>query len=312
MGEGVLPSPINFVWGTAGMSGGGESDWTKSRILIFDQDDDFRFWVRSIFNRLQVADILSTATANEAMQGILSGNVTIALLELGSNETAAIEIIRRVRNRYRSPLPDLPLILLTRGQDKMLLAKACAGGVDGVILKPVSERVLLHTVAQALRKLGVVNLRFLHPESQMAANGARATPTAPDQTAQVKGGGALSRAGSSSRSFPSSQTSASPARPHHSKTVLEPRGLPPAPTRRSSPFEAPEAVPPIRQKAPQSLKPPQAERHLPMPEAKTKGTPQAAAERDETAESIQTFSSPSPAIEAILKAHERWLVTRRR
>ena len=41
-------------------------DWTKTKIMVFSQEDTFRFLVRTAFRQISIGDLLSTSVASDA------------------------------------------------------------------------------------------------------------------------------------------------------------------------------------------------------------------------------------------------------
>lgn len=134
----------------AGAPRQGEPDWRKVRLLVLDRDDQFRFWIRTVFGRVHVLSIITAATPREAVEQMVGAFPTVALIELYHQDTVGIDFLRNLRNRRISPIPELPVIMVARTHDKVHLARASSLGVETVLVPPVAEIAVLAAVTQAV------------------------------------------------------------------------------------------------------------------------------------------------------------------
>ncbi len=123
-------------------------EWKRQRILLLDQDDQFRFWARGVFNRLGVAEVISTASGFDALHSLDQTGATLAMVDLKFKGMTAAEFINKTRAKRR--LANLPVMLLVKTQDKKAIYEASLEGIEGVIVKPIAEQAMLGRVAQTL------------------------------------------------------------------------------------------------------------------------------------------------------------------
>ena len=57
-------------------------DWQRQRILLLDQDDQFRFWARGVFNRLGAAEVIITASGFDALHALERTDATLGMIDL--------------------------------------------------------------------------------------------------------------------------------------------------------------------------------------------------------------------------------------
>ncbi|MDR3440074.1 pentapeptide repeat-containing protein [Telmatospirillum sp.] len=121
-------------------------NWAPLRILIVDRDEQFRFFARSLFKHHRVRDVLSTAHATDVSRILAHNQVHVAFVELTHDETGVIHMLEWLRDRTRSPAPNVPVVLLARTLDRAQLAQACAFGIHGILQKPLSGDKMLGAV----------------------------------------------------------------------------------------------------------------------------------------------------------------------
>lgn len=117
------------------------------RVLLFSQDDAFRFLVRQTFRKLNVRDVLSTSVSADATP--FMGQVPdIGLLDLDGDVAAALAFLERVR----AADADMPVLVVARSGERAGLDHALDLGIEGVVPKLVSGHELAHRVAETLKK----------------------------------------------------------------------------------------------------------------------------------------------------------------
>jgi uncharacterized protein YjbI with pentapeptide repeats/CheY-like chemotaxis protein len=121
-------------------------NWRNLTILIVDQDSAFRFWARSVFRKLGVREVFSTASGTEALEIMKAERISICLADLVMDDIPGADFVRVVRDRSPGKQADLPIVLLSRADDIEQLAPAFEAGVENIIQKPVSESTLVQRV----------------------------------------------------------------------------------------------------------------------------------------------------------------------
>lgn len=118
-------------------------NWGGMTILIVDQDNEFRFWARSVFRKKGVMEVYSTASGADALEILRNNDVDIGLVDLVMEDMDGVRFIQEMRDSANNKQAAMPVVLLTRSADLQALAPAFDAGVENMIQKPVSEAVLL-------------------------------------------------------------------------------------------------------------------------------------------------------------------------
>lgn len=123
-------------------------DWRGMNILIVDQDNEFRFWARSVLRKMGVKEVFSTASGAEALEILRSNDVSIGLIDLVMEDMDGVRFIEELRAGANTgnDQSTLPVVLLTRSVDMERLTPAFDAGVENLIQKPVSEAILLQRI----------------------------------------------------------------------------------------------------------------------------------------------------------------------
>ncbi len=125
-------------------------DWKHIRILLLDSDDQFRFWARGLFKQQRVADVFSLSTAEGAPEMTRRG-ADVVLLEMAAGDLSCLTYLQWLRNPKTSPAPGLPVVVLVKSLDIILLRRLCQLGIQIALNKPVSGEILLKATLAALR-----------------------------------------------------------------------------------------------------------------------------------------------------------------
>jgi len=141
-------------------------DWKRQRILLLDQDDQFRFWARGVFNRLGVAEVISIANGYDALHALERTDATLAMVDLEFKDMTAAEFIIALREKRARRMSGLPVVLLVKTQDKKAIYDASLAGIEGIIVKPIAEKAMLSRVMTTLLKPEriVLNANFAGPD----------------------------------------------------------------------------------------------------------------------------------------------------
>jgi len=126
-------------------------DWKKLRILLVDGDDQFRFWARGLFKQQRAAEVISLPLVEDAREALCQYGADVALIELGRNDIALVELMRWLRQSKSSPCADLPLLLMVKDMAGDALREVCGLGVHGVLKKPVTGELMLKAVQSVCR-----------------------------------------------------------------------------------------------------------------------------------------------------------------
>ncbi|MGE5516589.1 MAG: pentapeptide repeat-containing protein [Bacteroidota bacterium] len=125
----------------------GRIDWPKIRVLVYSQDDSFRFLSRQTFRKLNVREVLSTSVPADATP-MLAQAPDIALVDTAGDLDLAMAFLQRVRGADA----EMPVLLVARAEDRARLVPALTLGIEGVVPKPVSGHELVHRVGDSLKE----------------------------------------------------------------------------------------------------------------------------------------------------------------
>ncbi len=129
----------------------GDTDWSAIRLVIYSQDDSFRFLARSTFRKLEAADVLSTSVAVD-IPTFLARQPQLVVVDLDGDGEAGLAVLATVRAPATSPCPQASVLVVVKGGDKACLSRALALGVEGILPKPVSGHELMMRVDATLRR----------------------------------------------------------------------------------------------------------------------------------------------------------------
>ena len=121
-------------------------DWGRMNILIVDQDNEFRFWARSVFRKMGVMEVFSTTSGAEALDILRYQDVDIGLVDLVMEDMDGVRFIKELRDGANNKQSGMPVVLLTRSVDLDQLSPAFNAGVENLIQKPVSEATLIQRI----------------------------------------------------------------------------------------------------------------------------------------------------------------------
>ncbi|MCR6629722.1 MAG: pentapeptide repeat-containing protein [Magnetospirillum sp.] len=163
----------------------GGIDWPRIRILVFSQDDAFRFLTRQTFRKLNVREVLSTSVPADATP-MMGQGPDIALVDVDGDVQAALAFLQRVRAADAA----MPVLMVAKADDRALIAGALPLGIEGFVPKPVSGHELSHRVGDSLAQPR--RIAAPKPVAKPAAPAAASPAPAPvPASAAMADGGAL-------------------------------------------------------------------------------------------------------------------------
>lgn len=124
----------------------GDLAWTKIRILVFSQDDGFRFLVRQTFRKVNVREVLSTSVSADATP-MMGQAPDLGLVDMEGDAAMALAFLERVR----AADAEMPVLMVVRADDRSLVTQALPLGIEGMLPKPVSGHELLHRVGATMK-----------------------------------------------------------------------------------------------------------------------------------------------------------------
>ena len=115
----------------------------KDKILIVDDNEDIRFFVRTALTP-EGFDVIEAADGTKALEIFRKSEPAVIILDLSIGQPDGFEVCREIRR-----VSTVPIIMLTSHDEEMDEAMCLAAGADDYITKPVSARILaLRTTTQ--------------------------------------------------------------------------------------------------------------------------------------------------------------------
>ena len=115
----------------------------KDQILIVDDNEDIRFFVRAALTP-EGFEVIEAADGKEALEIFRKAEPSVIILDLSIGQPDGFEVCREIRKSST-----VPIIMLTSHDEEMDEAMCLAAGADDYITKPVSARILaLRTTTQ--------------------------------------------------------------------------------------------------------------------------------------------------------------------
>jgi DNA-binding response OmpR family regulator len=116
---------------------------SKDQILIVDDNEDIRFFVRSALSP-EGFEVVEAANGTKALELFRKREPSVIILDLSIGQPDGFEVCREIRK-----VSTVPIIMLTSHDEEMDEAMCLAAGADDYITKPVSARILaLRTTTQ--------------------------------------------------------------------------------------------------------------------------------------------------------------------
>jgi DNA-binding response OmpR family regulator len=116
---------------------------SKDQILIVDDNEDIRFFVRTALTP-EGFDVIEAADGTKALDLFRKREPSVIILDLSIGQPDGFEVCREIRK-----VSTVPIIMLTSHDEEMDEAMCLAAGADDYITKPVSARILaLRTTTQ--------------------------------------------------------------------------------------------------------------------------------------------------------------------
>jgi signal transduction histidine kinase/ligand-binding sensor domain-containing protein/DNA-binding response OmpR family regulator len=157
VGEGVQLSAREGIDGP-GQTGGDEpravptDGKRKIRVLLVDDDDDFRFYLKD--NLAPLFTVLEAANGREGWQRTLSLQPDLVVSDVNMPLMDGLELCRRIKEDER--VRHIPVILLTALADEQDQLRALGVGVNDYVSKPFNVEILISRINNLLKFKGTV------------------------------------------------------------------------------------------------------------------------------------------------------------
>jgi two-component system response regulator ResD len=125
---------------------------SKDQILIVDDNEDIRFFVRTALTP-EGFDVIEAADGNQALEIFRKREPAVIILDLSIGQPDGFEVCREIRK-----VSTVPIIMLTSHVEEMDEAMCLAAGADDYITKPVSARILALRTTTQIRHRAAQNI----------------------------------------------------------------------------------------------------------------------------------------------------------
>lgn len=127
------------------------ADQGRIRILIVDDNPNFRRLLGAILSAIPTADVAEASNGDEALEVLRSFIPSIILVDWRMHGMDGAEFIRYVRSNPDSPNPLVPIVVVTGYPEGGLAQQIRDVGADDFVVKPVSPRALLGRILRVLQ-----------------------------------------------------------------------------------------------------------------------------------------------------------------
>lgn len=127
---------------------------TKDQILIVDDNEDIRFFVKTALSP-EGFEVIEAANGSQALEIFRKKEPSVIILDLSIGQPDGFEVCREIRK-----VSTVPIIMLTSHVEEMDEAMCLAAGADDYITKPVSARILaLRTTTQLRHRAAQLQIK---------------------------------------------------------------------------------------------------------------------------------------------------------
>jgi two-component system, chemotaxis family, chemotaxis protein CheY len=124
----------------------------RLNIVVADQNQYTRKLTRMMLMNIGAKSIYEAADGVTALDTIRTANPDVAILDWEMPLMSGQDLIRIIRSPGVFPKPDLPIILLTAGADRLRVNQAIRLGVHEFLCKPTSPGALRNRLVSILVK----------------------------------------------------------------------------------------------------------------------------------------------------------------
>jgi len=124
----------------------------RLNIVVADQNQYTRKLTRMMLMNIGAKSVYEAAEGFAALDIIRTANPDVAILDWELPLMSGYDIIRLIRSPGVFPRPDLPIILLTAGADRLRVNEAIRLGVHEFLCKPTSPGALRDRLVSILAK----------------------------------------------------------------------------------------------------------------------------------------------------------------
>jgi len=116
-------------------------------VLVVDDHPQMRKLVTSLLRGFGFRDIAQADAAHKAWLVLQSSSVDILLLDAGTFERSAIDLVQKIRRDPRSRQRDVPIVWMSAFTDRQRVFAARDAGISDLLVKPISAGALYDRIA---------------------------------------------------------------------------------------------------------------------------------------------------------------------
>ena len=120
-----------------------EPDWKTKKVLIVDNDAAFVSMAKTALSGVGVSDVRTVASVPEAVKLMAEYPADLVIIEISLPRVNGAQLAKVLRDKWRSPNPDVLIIVVVATSKADALRQACDAGVENFIRKPVSAENLI-------------------------------------------------------------------------------------------------------------------------------------------------------------------------
>ena len=122
------------------------------RVLVVDDSPFIRNLLAAMLRNLGFTDTVLARDGNEAREIIIQGGIDLVLADWLMPGSSGLDLLAHCRDDPK--YARLPFILITAEGQRDMVSQAARLGVQGILIKPVTELDLLRRVRSALEQCG--------------------------------------------------------------------------------------------------------------------------------------------------------------
>ncbi len=120
-------------------------------VMVADDNAYIRRLVRTILEGFDCRQIVECANGQEAMRQLsLGAEPDLVIADWAMGPTDGLELTAELRDEAHSPMPFVPIILLTAHSELHRVIRARDAGVNEILVKPVSAERLYRRIASLI------------------------------------------------------------------------------------------------------------------------------------------------------------------
>lgn len=116
------------------------------RVLILDDNHHMCTILRTVLQGAGIRDVVEARDAASGFEALRNSVPDLALVDFQLGDLDGLEFTRLVRTADDSPMPHLPIIMVTAHSERSRVKDAIDAGVNEFVVKPVSARALVERI----------------------------------------------------------------------------------------------------------------------------------------------------------------------